>query len=513
MDGRCRLAIVGFVMVFPIVTSTRADEIWGNYHTLGITIDVPSGVSVADVSEVRLYELGGVLPRRLLDPALVDDAGWFAASVFDLAPDTEYNFRADFLSINEKLLGRKEFSGKTRPEPGEPTLQPIEIHVSPSGDDCAPGTATRPKRTIAAAVKAATGGAHVVLHQGVYHEGSISLVRGGKHEAPLVIRSADDEEAIIDGSDPDAASNGWKDLGGGYFSRPFQTDTHLVSAEHVTKRARRRMYRIADRAGFENRRVGQYRFDQFDIREAYQYRDGVLTVYCPYFRPGGDVVIRASARGGAFELSKAARVVFADLSFRFFDGQAIYVNDSSDITIRRCRFEHVNTPIAVKRKSDRLLVEKCSFLDDCARWGFLPKASDGGNYSAWIETGAVYVHHPFDGRGLVVRDNLISGLFDGVHLVPSGASPRPHTSEIDFYRNTVTGVCDDFIEIDGFSRNVRVFDNKMRRCLSGISIAQAIDGPTYVVRNVIAGCGESVAAAGDGEQYLGRHARWLCLLA
>lgn len=477
-----------------LVGRASGAETFGNFHTLGIVLDPPAGVRPADIVEVRLFDLADDPPRRLLDPVRVGGFDWYAVSVFDCEPGRDYAFRAEFLGAGGTRLGEEQFRGQTRPEPGPLPPATLEIHVAAHGDDTAPGSVAAPKRTVAAACAAAGPGTHVVLHEGVYHEGPIVLRTQASAAAPLVIRAAPDERAILDGSDPTAATAGWQDLGGGVFARSHAGVPHLACIERATPPTVRRLYPVATAADLAARRVGRHGFETFDIGEAFHAAAGELRVFCPDFRPGGPLALRIGRGGGAFELSQAAHVVFAGLEFRYFDGQALYVNDASDITIRDCSFAFTNTPIAVKRRSDRLLVERCRFHDDCARWGFLPKSSDGGDYSAWIETGAVYVHHPFDGRGLVVRDNVIDGLFDGAHLTPTAVSPGPRTSEIDFYRNTVTGVCDDFLELDGFSRNVRVFDNTMRGCLSGISIAQAVHGPTWVVRNVIADFGCSTAA-------------------
>jgi len=489
-----RLWFPAFLLVCPFLSNPSvalAAETFGNFHTLGVVLDPPAGIKPGDIAEVRLYQVGSGVSRRLQNVVPVEDFGYFAGSVFHLSPDTEYQFRADFHNAAGKVIGQETFAGRTRAEATAAPPGTVEVHVSPTGDDSQPGDAAHPKQTIAAALKLAKRGGHVVLHAGVYHEGPIGVYAKATAAAPLVIRAAAGEQVVLDGSDPAAVVNGWKPQGNGYFSRAFAGDTHLICAQSDRTGAVRRMYRIDKQADFASRRAGQYRFDQFDIREAFHLAGGQLTIYCPYLKPG--VSLRVSHRSGAFELSGASHIVLQDLTFRFYEGQGIYINDSSDVTVRGCRFEYINTPIAVKRKSDRLLVERCRFVDDCDRWGFLPKTADGANYSAWIETGAVYVHFPFDGRGLVVRDNEITGLFDGIHLTPSSASPKPRTSEIDFYRNKVTNVCDDFIEADGFSRNVRMFDNHMRGCLSGVSIAQAVHGPTYLVRNVIADFGSSSA--------------------
>ena len=119
---------------------------------------------------------------------------------------------------------------------------------------------------------------------------------------------------------------------------------------------------------------------------------------------------------------------------------------------------------------------------------------DDVGYSGRIETGAVYVHNPYEGRGLVFRNNVIDGLFDGVHLAPMGPPSKVKTHETDFHGNRVLNVCDDFIEADGQCGNLRIFDNTMVNCLSGISVAQGYQGPTYVLYNVLAGFGNSSAS-------------------
>ncbi len=73
------------------------------------------------------------------------------------------------------------------------------------------------------------------------------------------------------------------------------------------------------------------------------------------------------------------------------------------------------------------------------------------------------------------------------------------TSETDFYQNEIRDVADDFIETDGYSRNVRIFENQMDGSLSGISLAQALDGPTWVMYNIIANCGVCVATQSGGD--------------
>ena len=84
-----------------------------------------------------------------------------------------------------------------------------------------------------------------------------------------------------------------------------------------------------------------------------------------------------------------------------------------------------------------------------------------------------------------------------MHLTPWIVDDA-RSQETDFYHNRILGCLDDFMELDGFSRNVRVFENYMRRSLSGVSVAQALDGPTFVIYNVLADCGLTASTTREG---------------
>jgi hypothetical protein len=473
--------------------TTQAAETYGNFHTIGIVLDVPKGFSPAKIGQVKLYLLVGEKARRLLDPVQVHDYSYYAVSVFDLQPHTEYEFRAEFVNSQGKIIHREQFAGQTRAQPGKPPTAIKEIHVAKTGDDANSGSAAMPKKTLGAALRIADqAGTHVVVHEGVYYEGGLPAVGKGTAKAPIVIRGAKGETAIIDGSNETCLTAKWKDLGDGYFSTAFKGKSWLVCVENTTTGDVRRMYPIGSLANLRAKKVGQHAFDTFKIEEAYHCTGSEIVLYCPYFKIG-KTAIHVARRDKVVEHSGSNHVIYSDLTCRYFQGQVFYVNNSSDITFRRCNFQYCTLPIAIKRQSHRLLVEHCRFVDDCARWGFLPKGMDGVGYGAYLELGAVYVHNPYEGRGMVIRNNVIDGLFDGINLAPMGPPSKVRTHETDFYNNRIVNVCDDLIEADGQCRNLRIFRDKMSNFLSGISIAQGYHGPTYVVYNEITGAGNTSA--------------------
>jgi hypothetical protein len=72
------------------------------------------------------------------------------------------------------------------------------LHVDPKGDAAGDGSAKRPWKTIEAAVKKLRPGDTLYLHGGTYFE-SVTIAAAGTAKAPITIRSAPGELAIVDG--------------------------------------------------------------------------------------------------------------------------------------------------------------------------------------------------------------------------------------------------------------------------------------------------------------------------
>jgi hypothetical protein len=485
----------GFVSFHEISRPFRA-EAFGNFHTMGVVLDLPAGYRPRDIGEVRLYEVRPAGERRLLDPVQVGTERFYASSVFGVKPGTEYTFRAAFCNTNRQVIAARRFTGHTRREPGPIRAPAAVIHVATTGDDANPGTAQQPKRTVRAAFAATTlPGTHIILAEGTYYEGSLMAPTVGTADAPIIVKAAPGAAPILDGSLPAFLRDGWNDLGQGYFSRRLNRQPWLVAYRNRITGETWRAYPVETMAELRDQ-YSVYRnnpFSKFNITAAFQHDGKTLTIYCPAFSPSkSDIEMRVAAHVNGIWHADAPAVVYERLTFRFFDGRALMVENSSDVVVRNCIFRNCNVPIGLKGTSDRLLVEGSAFLDDCTRWGLnLPKTAEGYHYSGQIETGSINVYSPYNGRGLVMRHNVIDGLFDGALLVPRHYPITVKTSETDFYNNRIVHVNDDLMELDGYCRNVRVFNNRMERFLTGISIAQGVDGPTYVLYNVLGRAGDT----------------------
>src|SRR5512138_1155799 len=99
------------------------------------------------------------------------------------------------------LVPRFAAADAMRPLP-QPSAKPAAagtvLHVDPKGDDANDGSAAKPWKTIAAAIKKLTPGATLYLHGGVYYE-TVAIAASGTAAAPITIRSAPGELAILDG--------------------------------------------------------------------------------------------------------------------------------------------------------------------------------------------------------------------------------------------------------------------------------------------------------------------------
>ena len=99
------------------------------------------------------------------------------------------------------------------------------------------------------------------------------------------------------------------------------------------------MYPIGSLENLIAKKSGQHKFETFKIEEAYHCTGKEIVVYCPYYKPD-EMTIHVARHNSAVEHSASRHVIYSDLTCRFFQGQAFYVNNSSDITFRRCNYHY-----------------------------------------------------------------------------------------------------------------------------------------------------------------------------
>ena len=120
----------------------------------------------------------------------------FAGSVMFLAPATEYEVRFEMQDPDGGAAPPKVVTVKTRRRPEPPKGGRI-LHVYAAGHQ-----GRRPAGAVLglkAAYANAKPGDILLLHAGVYDEGTLELTRSGEPDRPIVFRGAPDGEAIVQG--------------------------------------------------------------------------------------------------------------------------------------------------------------------------------------------------------------------------------------------------------------------------------------------------------------------------
>jgi parallel beta-helix repeat protein len=477
-------------------------EAYGTFECMGVIVDVPAGVDAASVGQVRVFLQDKASWFRVQDAVRVGAESYFASSLFNLSPGTSYTVKVELYNSLGALLGVGTATGSTRAEPSLPAPAQ-QLYVSPAGHDGASGTAADPFATVAQAALVATSGATIYLRAGTYHEGEVEFAADGTATAPIVLRAFQGEQAVLDGSDAALIHGSWTDLGTGLYSHPLAYTTLNITLVRDTDGVAFRAYPMNAADEVATQASEGLAFSTLNIDAAYHTDGTTLTLRIP----GGtisDYSVYVAQQTTGILLDGRSFVTVDGIGLAHYGqdsfGRGVYVRNSSDITIQGCNLQFNNSGIWIKGDSNRVVIQDNTIVDDTADWHFTYTKSQGVAYHNEVETGLAYVDATYGGRGLVVRRNRIKGMFDGSHLAPQSAGSG-RTAETEFYDNVVEHVADDVLETDGVSRNIRIFRNTARESLSGISLAQALDGPTWIVRNVLADCG--LAKAVELEDYEG----------
>lgn len=491
----------------PDFTPSPEIEFYGNYHTAGVIADLPEGVTARQITTMRCALNVGGRWVPVHDLVQVGDFPWFATSLFWLTPASRYQVKVEVVGTNQNILATWYGEGQTRAET-QVKDSSTTYYVATDGSDVNVGSSDRPFQTIGHAFAVVSAGETIVIRGGTYYEGQLQFTHNGRQGRPIVVRAADGEKVILDGSDT-TLENGasWTPVGKRIYSHPYPIKTANACVEEKATGRITRLFPVPTLAELKKRTLIDTSdcqqggpFEQKGIEGAV-YTDGT-TAYLALPQSIDRYRVRLPRQNRAIELSRKQHIQIDGLCFNHFgsgeQSTAIFLSNSTDVLIQNCRLNFDDCFIYVKGQSDRLTIQGCHFRDAILDWPFgYMKCSSG--VSGFFEGGAVNVDARYSGRGLVFRRNVIEGVFDGVHLTP-WREDNARTQETDFYENRIEGCLDDFIECDGFSRNTRIFNNFMNRSLTGISVAQALDGPTFTLYNVISNCGV-VSAAQREENY------------
>ncbi len=242
--------------------------------------------------------------------------------------------------------------------------------------------------------------------------------------------------------------------------------------------------------------AGLYKGDRMKYADVLALDFDGAYVFTQKGTPDKPIVIKAAGDGevifdgdGAYRLFD---VMAAD--YHYFEGLTIrntdvafyaglkHVMGSKGLTVKNCRMEDIGVAVMTYSEdskdfyiADNTLIGRHD-PDTLVGWYGLEKPAPLTSYFA------IKVY----GQSHVVCHNYIAYFHDGICVDTHGLpQPGKETVSVDFYRNDIFNTADDFIETDGSSHNVRVFENRgFNSYHSAISCQPVFGGPVYFIRNI-----------------------------
>ncbi|WP_269537516.1 right-handed parallel beta-helix repeat-containing protein [Cerasicoccus fimbriatus] len=213
----------------------------------------------------------------------------------------------------------------------------------------------------------------------------------------------------------------------------------------------------------------------------------------------------------AIHIKDSAYVVVENLSIKGSIKDAVLIEESSDVRIRRCDISEWGQPgtltevsnpkwgrgplyldddgnrinlqagVRIQRGARRVVVEDCFIHAPRGR---------ANNWSAGHPLGPTSIIMSMSDGNHVIRNNDLVGsenhrfndTIEGAYNNKVNGGPYRDT---DIQGNIMFFSNDDGIELDGGQMNVRMFNNWIQSSLCGISTAPTIYGPSYLFRNLI----------------------------
>jgi hypothetical protein len=210
----------------------------------------------------------------------------------------------------------------------------------------------------------------------------------------------------------------------------------------------------------------------------------------------GEAIFDGAGNHKLFDVMATQHHIFEGLTFRnteiaIFAGEK-EVMGAVALTVRNCRFEDVGVGVWTESADSRdFLISDNLFLGREDQMRMI------GWNQAGMRTAGIYPSHQLRsffavkvyGPGHVIAHNAIAYFHDGICIStygPPDDDPERQASSIDIYNNDIHLSNDDFIESDGGSHNIRVFQNRgVNAAHNGYSAQPMFGGPVYFYRNLL----------------------------
>ena len=400
----------------------------------------------------------------------------FVGTVFSIPPESEVEVRVTLHDPDNSSPIVLSDSIQTRSEQ-IPQSSGATLHVSINDGDAenGDGSVEKPYTRIAQALEFLHAGTTILIHAGVYYEQlDIPYGYGGSAENPATIRSAGDGEVILTGiSETLKNPSLWQGEGNDIYSTTL-AQTYFVNVDG------QRLWRYETFSDLQTL--------SFNTPSGFYMDENKQKLYVklPHNISPHSNEIQVSTLDYAMQLNNVSHLVIKDLIFsgygssQFSHALAIAEN-SQEIWIVNNRFEHMSTAIWFEGYSEDITIMNNDFSDEGVNdfdWEQVKKNQ------WWLERGAVFCSNDdYSGRGIIFYKNTVHDMFDGIKI--TGQEHLDYANNSDIEANIFRHLSDDGVETDGWSSNVRVVNNYFENLLSGVSVAPAIGGPTYVIANLI----------------------------
>jgi len=438
------------------------------FNNLGVVIDLSTPTPQPSV---RMFVKPAGTPTneyREAPPLSRLSATRFSGSVFGLRPATAYD-----LKLTSAAFANDQLASATTRSDAFPDATNAAYHVSISGQDTNNGSSLASAfRTLAKALSVATPGSRILLYDGTYFEGDLSPPRSGTATAPIIIQNAPGHRPVLSGLEPSFSAN-W---------------ALYDAAAHV--------YRAPCTSIPQNAYLNGGQFFHYPglpsllnspwVQPGGYFADGAyLYARFPDNAAPGTNSVTIPAHTTALTLDQKSNLQIRGLEFCYYGlnefHRAIYIYRGSSNVVDGCFFHHNGIGVALKYASHFNTIQNCVFTEfPIATWSWHAVKDSGSDY----EAGGVVVYGSGEAnRGNVIRFCVFTNMFDGSHLYSDNTAGP--TENLDFHNNRVEHCVDDGVETDGAGSNCRLYFNRFHDFLTGISVAPAAPGPTYLFRNVL----------------------------
>ncbi len=440
------------------------------FNNIGIDVTLSAAPAAGSTISASFSSIKGAQTWRDCHPLAQTATNRFSGSIFGLEAGIRYLVR-----IRTSFTASERIDTVATRADAFPSSAGTVYHVAKNGSDANSGTSvSQALASLAKALSLAQAGATILLHEGHYHE-SITIPRSGTQTNPICIRNAPGETVVLDGRDT-AFKPSWT----------LYNQTANIYRTACTKRPR---------FAYLN---GQHLFCSPSLNDLVS---NTWKMPSGYFCDGQWMYIRLPHTGVPVTTDTVAIPAFTTgitctgrqyiqlrgLEICYYGlgeySRGIYLDGSSNNLIDSCFFHHSGIGVAFKRASNTNTIQNCRFTESPIDTWTWSAVKEGTGY---YEAGGVVVYGSSTvNSGNVIRNNHFFHMFDGSHLFSEDdAGP---TLNLDFYNNVVEYINDDCIETDGAGTNCRIYNNTFRSFLTGVSVAPAAIGPTWIIRNLFTG--------------------------